>query len=140
MPVDDIGKIINRQIGARLRNARTRRGLSQDKLGHALGVTFQQVQKYENGSNGLVAAKLSQLADILGVTVNYFYDAPDGAAPELPRLSQKFMRLIQNLQRIVAHRPATFLAICEMAATLAQASPLAASTTQNLEHFKNPAK
>jgi transcriptional regulator with XRE-family HTH domain len=81
MPVNDIGKIINRQIGARLRNARTMRGLSQKKLGHALGVTFQQVQKYENGSNGLAAAKLSQLADILGVTVNYFFDAPNVAAP-----------------------------------------------------------
>jgi transcriptional regulator with XRE-family HTH domain len=120
MPVDDIGKIINRQIGARLRNARTRRGLSQKKLGHALGVTFQQVQKYENGSNGLAAAKLSQLADILGVTVNYFFDAPNVAAPELPWLRQSFMRLIRNLQWLEGQRPATFLAICKMAATLAQ--------------------
>ena len=113
MPVDDFGKIVNRQIGARLRNAHTRRGLSQKKLGHALGVTFQQVQKYENGSNGLAAAKLSQLADILGVTVNYFFDAPNVAAPELPWLRQSFMRLIHNLQRIEGQRPATFLAICK---------------------------
>jgi transcriptional regulator with XRE-family HTH domain len=122
MPVDDIGQIINRQIGSRVRYARTERGLSQQKLGDQLGVAFQQIQKYENGSNSLSAAKLSQLADILGVTVNYFFDAPHVAAPEPPWSRQSFMRLIHNLQRIEGQRPATFLAICKMAATLAKAA------------------
>jgi transcriptional regulator with XRE-family HTH domain len=121
LTADKIETIINRQIGARIRHARTERGLSQQNLGDELGVTFQQVQKYENGSNSLSAAKLSQLADSFGVTVNYFFDAPNGAAAELPWLRPSFMRLMHNLQRIEEKRPATFLAIRKMAATMAKA-------------------
>lgn len=49
-------------------------GLSQEKMGETLGLTFQQVQKYEKGVNRIGAGRLYQIADILGVPVSYFYE------------------------------------------------------------------
>lgn len=61
-------------VGTRIRARRVVLGLSQEKLGEALGVTFQQVQKYEKGINRIGAGRLRQIADLLGVSVSYFYD------------------------------------------------------------------
>jgi transcriptional regulator with XRE-family HTH domain len=59
-------------------------GLSQEKLGEALGLTFQQVQKYEKGTNRIGASRLQQMSRILGVPVEYFFDgAPQFAQREL---------------------------------------------------------
>src|SRR3954465_3447270 len=52
--------------------------LSQDKLGKALGITFQQVQKYERGVNRMGSSRLQQAADILGVTVPFFFEGATG--------------------------------------------------------------
>lgn len=55
-------------------------GLSQEKLGERLGLTFQQVQKYEKGSNRVSASRLYQMAQILGVPVQFFFeDLPEHA-------------------------------------------------------------
>jgi transcriptional regulator with XRE-family HTH domain len=71
----------DRHIGARLRSRRVAIGLSQEKLGAALGITFQQVQKYEKGVNRMGAGRLQQAAHVLDVPVAYFYEAqPDGDA------------------------------------------------------------
>lgn len=78
------------QVGQRLRQARTLAGMSQGKLGEAVGVTFQQVQKYEKGLNRIGASRLMQFATILNVTPAYFFDGiqpqPDapGAQPVPP--------------------------------------------------------
>ncbi|MDP6803937.1 MAG: helix-turn-helix transcriptional regulator [Rhodospirillales bacterium] len=61
-------------VGARLRLRRTLLGISQDKLGQALGLTFQQVQKYERGANRIGSSRLYQLGLILHVPVSYFFD------------------------------------------------------------------
>ena len=65
---------LNQQIGQRLRALRIFGRVSQKGLGDALGVSFQQVQKYENGSNRLSAARLLQVADFLDVPVMTFFD------------------------------------------------------------------
>jgi transcriptional regulator with XRE-family HTH domain len=72
---------IDLHVGTRVRTRRLLVGLSQEKLGDALGVTFQQVQKYEKGSNRIGASRLQQASKILGVPVNFFFEgAPlDGA-------------------------------------------------------------
>lgn len=57
--------------------------ISQEKLGEALGVTFQQVQKYEKGSNRISASRLQQIAGILGVPVSFFFDGAPAA--DLPQ-------------------------------------------------------
>ena len=56
--------------------------MSQEKLGAALGLTFQQVQKYENGTNRMGASRLQQMSDILQVPVEFFFEgAPNASAP-----------------------------------------------------------
>ena len=68
-------------VGSRVRLRRTLLGLSQDKLGQALGLTFQQVQKYERGANRIGASRLFELSHILDVPVSFFYDdMPDAVA------------------------------------------------------------
>ena len=61
-------------VGGRVRMRRILTGLSQEKLGEQLGLTFQQVQKYEKGSNRISASRLWQMAKILGVPVAFFFD------------------------------------------------------------------
>jgi transcriptional regulator with XRE-family HTH domain len=61
------------EIAKRVRALRLQRGMSQTELGAVLDVTFQQVQKYETGSNRISAGRLQQIAEILEVPVTYFY-------------------------------------------------------------------
>ncbi len=61
-------------VGARLRLRRTLLGKSQEKLGAAVGLTFQQVQKYERGANRMGASRLFQFCQILCVPITYFFD------------------------------------------------------------------
>ena len=66
-------------VGTRVRLRRMLLGMSQEKLGEHLGLTFQQVQKYEKGVNRIGASRLFDLAKVLGVPVQFFYDeAPAG--------------------------------------------------------------
>lgn len=65
---------IDVHVGARLRLRRTLLGLSQEKLGEAVGITFQQLQKYERGSNRISASRLYNLSQVLGVPVSFFFD------------------------------------------------------------------
>jgi transcriptional regulator with XRE-family HTH domain len=73
---------VDKHVGARVRMRRLMVGLSQGKLGEALDVTFQQVQKYEKGANRIGASRLQQLARVLEVPPSYFFDgAPNAGAP-----------------------------------------------------------
>ena len=68
-------------VGSRVRLQRMLLGMSQEKLGEQLGLTFQQIQKYEKGINRIGASRLFDLARVLGVSVQFFYDeAPGGVA------------------------------------------------------------
>lgn len=69
-------------VGSRVRLRRTLLGMSQEKLGKALGLTFQQVQKYERGANRIGSSRLFQLSRILDVPVSFFFDE---MAPETTR-------------------------------------------------------
>jgi transcriptional regulator with XRE-family HTH domain len=61
-------------VGARIRQRRLLLGMNQEGLGDALGLTFQQVQKYEGGANRVSASRLSEIANILGVPISYFFN------------------------------------------------------------------
>ena len=68
---------IDVHVGSRIKMIRKMNSLSQEKLGDAIGVTFQQVQKYEKGTNRVGASRLQQIATVLGVDVGVFFaDAP----------------------------------------------------------------
>lgn len=65
---------VDRHVGLRIRMRRKELGVSQEKLADAVGLTFQQVQKYERGSNRVSASRLWEIAAALQVTINYFYE------------------------------------------------------------------
>lgn len=68
---------IDIHVGSRIRLRRTMLGMSQEKLGESLGITFQQIQKYEKGTNRVGASRLQNISGILNVPVSFFFeDAP----------------------------------------------------------------
>jgi transcriptional regulator with XRE-family HTH domain len=69
------------RVGRLLRERRLELGISQERLGGLLGVTYQQVQKYERGTNRIGSSRLHEVCGILGVRASYFFDEP--AAPGL---------------------------------------------------------
>ncbi len=77
---------IDIHVGARVRQRRTLLGMSQQKLARALGITFQQVQKYESGANRVGSSRLFDISRVLDVPLAYFFeDMPDEAARGSPR-------------------------------------------------------
>jgi transcriptional regulator with XRE-family HTH domain len=64
-------------VGSRIRIRRLLIGMNQETLAKALGLTFQQVQKYEGGANRVSASRLSQIAEVLGVPISYFFSDID---------------------------------------------------------------
>ena len=65
---------VDKHVGSRVRMRRMMMSMSQEKLGDALGLTFQQVQKYEKGTNRIGASRLQQISDILQVPVSFFFE------------------------------------------------------------------
>lgn len=109
-------------VGARIRQQRTLLGMSQSDLGNAAGITFQQQQKYENGSNRVSASKLWAFAKALGVPVASFFEGlPDeptkGRAAKDPLASTEVLTLAKHY--IAVKKPSARLAIRELAKSLA---------------------
>ncbi|MEL6664603.1 MAG: helix-turn-helix transcriptional regulator [Henriciella sp.] len=105
---------IDRIVGQRLRWRRRELKLTQEQLGEKLGLTFQQVQKYEKGVNRISAGRLFEMAQVLGITITYFYEGVDDLLeepgmlsvheddhpPSLPVLDGEAMELIKAFQQI----------------------------------------
>lgn len=70
---------VDKYVGSRIRMRRIMLGMSQEKLGDALGLTFQQVQKYEKGTNRVGASRVQQISEILQVPVSFLFDGGPGA-------------------------------------------------------------
>src|SRR5262245_50107987 len=73
---------IDKHVGSRVRMRRMMIGMSQEKLGEKLGITFQQIQKYEKGTNRIGASRLQQIASVMSVPVSFFFEGapvPDAA-------------------------------------------------------------
>mgnify|MGYP001806415959 FL=1 len=104
---------IDRHVGNRVRQRRTLLGMSQEKLGEEIGLTFQQVQKYERGANRISASRLFDLARVLDVPVSFFFDDMDpevaaaspaaitagGSAPKMPDIDPMTKRETLELVR-----------------------------------------
>ena len=73
MSENKLPNLIDKHVGRRIRWRRRELKLSQEKLGEMLGLTFQQVQKYEKGVNRISAGRLFEVGKVLDVTINYFY-------------------------------------------------------------------
>jgi transcriptional regulator with XRE-family HTH domain len=74
---------IDIHVGSRVRLRRITLGMSQEKLGGRLGITFQQIQKYERGTNRVSASRLQEAARALGVPAAYFFEDAPGDAPAI---------------------------------------------------------
>jgi transcriptional regulator with XRE-family HTH domain len=72
--VTNIANKIDKYVGSRVKARRQELGVSQEKLGNALGVTFQQIQKYEKGTNRISASRLQQIGSVLGVPAAFFFE------------------------------------------------------------------
>ena len=79
---------VDKHVGSRVRMRRIMLGMSQEKLGEALGLTFQQIQKYEKGTNRIGASRLSQIADILQVPVSFLFEGAPVAAGQAEGFSE----------------------------------------------------
>jgi transcriptional regulator with XRE-family HTH domain len=97
-------------VGQRLRNARTLAGMSQEKLGNEVSLSFQQIQKYEKGINRIGASRLNQFAQILNVPPSYFFEdsstdlgsiLPENAVPQATgRTSRMELELVRAFRGI----------------------------------------
>ncbi len=91
---------VDTHVGSRVKLRRMILGMSQDSLGKSLGLTFQQVQKYEKGVNRIGASRLFELSDLLEVPIQYFYDgygdadSANGFAE--PDVAEAFMELVNS--------------------------------------------
>lgn len=105
---------IDRIVGQRLRWRRRKLKLTQEQLGEKLGLTFQQVQKYEKGVNRISAGRLFEIAQVLGISISYFYEGVDEMLeasppltvheedhpPSLPVMDAEAMELVKAFQNI----------------------------------------
>jgi transcriptional regulator with XRE-family HTH domain len=74
---------VDKHVGSRVRMRRLMVGMSQERLGDALGLTFQQIQKYEKGTNRIGASRLQRISEILQVPVSFLFEgAPGGSGAE----------------------------------------------------------
>lgn len=96
---------IDIHVGSRVRMRRKLMGVSQEKLAEALGLTFQQVQKYERGVNRVSASKLFETSKFLGVEVSYFFDGLAGRDPasgfaesESERYTHEFLMTTEGVE------------------------------------------
>jgi transcriptional regulator with XRE-family HTH domain len=116
----DRNRAVDRHVGSRVRMRRLMLRRSQEALAGALGITFQQVQKYEKGKNRVSASRLQQIANIFQVPVSFFFEGAPGAADgvaEVPpyvtefvatsdglALAEAFMRIEDiKLRRMIAN-------------------------------------
>lgn len=74
---------VDEHVGRRMRALRRQRGASQEWLARKLGISFQQIQKYERGSNRVSASKLFEVAGALAVPISYFFEGLAGVSPQV---------------------------------------------------------
>ncbi len=79
---------VDKHVGSRVRMRRMMLGMSQEKLGEALGLTFQQVQKYENGTNRVGASRIQQICEILQIPVSFLFEGSPTGVSKAERLSE----------------------------------------------------
>jgi transcriptional regulator with XRE-family HTH domain len=94
---------IDVHVGQRIRQRRALLGLSQEKVAEALGLTFQQVQKYERGANRVGSSRLFDLARILDVTISYFFEEMEAGVAE--KSPSRLMGVTESKMRTYASEP-----------------------------------
>lgn len=104
-PVDGAANratITDRYVGNRIRERRVMLGLSQQQMAELIGVTYQQAHKYERGINRISAGRLFEIAQVLGVPVDYFFDGlgDSGKEKELQERQRMCLEIARNFSQI----------------------------------------
>jgi transcriptional regulator with XRE-family HTH domain len=99
---------VDRQVGERMRRRRILLGLTQDQLADALGISYQQIQKYETGANRVSAGRLAQIAEVLEVQPGWFFGAVE-KTESAGGSSRAVIDLVRNFSRIEDERVRTHL-------------------------------
>ena len=86
---------VDTHVGQRIRDKRNERGMSQTEVANALGVTFQQVQKYERGTNRVSASRLFDLSRILSVPVQYFFEGLNNQTTPIEKEDDNVIHLMK---------------------------------------------
>lgn len=115
-----MSKEFNMALGAALRQIRKERGVSQEKVGTAVGITFQQLQKYERGVNRIAACKLPELAAFLNVTIAEIFERAGHIDPH-------FEEAVENNDSLVTARLVSKIADPAMRKVIIGAARLAAN-------------
>jgi len=96
--------VTTKEIGAKIKKRRVELGISQEQLAETLDVTYQQVQRYENGTNRLNVENIQLTADTLSLSVSYFFEsdekvmvAREEASPYLPAQESKLLRYFRKI-------------------------------------------
>jgi transcriptional regulator with XRE-family HTH domain len=90
--------LIDKKIGSVIRMQRVKLGLSQTELGNALGVTFQQIQKYERGTNAVASTRISDLCRTLEMTPNDLFGVSSKMDGDVSKLSSRTMKIALKLE------------------------------------------
>ncbi|MDE5453221.1 helix-turn-helix domain-containing protein [Bradyrhizobium sp. CSA112] len=129
---------LDAMVGARIRMLRVNRGISQAMLAGRIGVTFQQVQKYERGADRIGASRLSRIASVLGVSVGELFESSGAESPGLNSL----VRLLAEpdaLRVLKAYActtdPRVRLSIAKLVQSIADRAPAAKATVARLDAF-----
>ncbi len=92
---------IDKLVGARIRQARWLKGMTQAQLGEAAGCKFQQIQKYETGANRVSASRLWEVARALDRPLSYFFESENGpeaaASPSMDRMTAEMLQIFTAL-------------------------------------------
>lgn len=99
-PISKRSSRYDKHVGVQLRSARTGRRMSQSALGERLGVTFQQIQKYERGTNRISAGRLYEIALLLEVDVSHFYQGLGREEPRVPLPDDEATILFRMVARV----------------------------------------
>lgn len=122
---------IDSYVGARMKARRIQLGISQEQLSTRLGLTFQQIQKYEKGVNRIGASRLFEISRLLNVTVKYFYDEIPFDMSDGPRLfSNRRAEEYEELRHISRHLTDDHLIKLEILALVRAYYSIAARTTR----------
>lgn len=121
MPAPLRAGVVDRHVGARIRERRLLLGMSQQQLAEAIGVTYQQAHKYERGLNRISAGRLYGIAQVLGVPVSWFFDGigTGGEAVQLTQRQRLCLEVARNFAQISNERHQA--ALSQMARVLAEA-------------------
>ena len=126
---------LDAMVGARIRMFRVNRGMSQTMLAERIGVTFQQVQKYERGANRVGASRLSQIAFVLGVSVGELFESSQAESPGLNSpvhllAEPGALRVLKAYARTT--NPRLRLCIAKLVESIAARTPRAKATVARL--------